>query len=296
MKRNRPSLGADFSNHVFRILVFISAATVVLSLVGIIFFIVRESLPAMQNLGFSLFESDWYPTHWDASYGIGIMLVNTIFIAAFAGGLVWIVGMVIALYLKEYARPKEREGIIRIIEYLTGIPSVVFGFFGIVIMAQWLLNAGAWTGLNFLNASIMLFLLTLPIMVSLTYQSLESVPVEIREGAIAMGSKPLGVMAMSIRVAFPGILNAAIISFNRIVGETMIVLMVSGGSNLVPQSFFDPFRPLTVALGSEMGEVELRSLHYSTLFLIGFVLLVFSFGLTQLSAEIAKRGERWLKR
>ncbi len=296
MKRSRPLYGAVISDQIFRIFVFTSAATVVLSLIGIIFLIVRESLPAIENLGFSLFGSDWYPTHWNASYGIRVMLINTVLIAVFAGGLVWAIGLVIALYLKEYARPKEREGIIRIIEYLTGIPSVVFGFFGIVIMAQWLLNAGAWTGLNFLNASVMLFLLTLPIMVSLTYQSLDSVPVEIREGAIAMGSKPLGVMAMSIRAAFPGILNAAIISFNRIVGETMIVLMVSGGSNLIPQSLFDPFRPLTVALGSEMGEVELRSLHYSTLFFIGFVLLIFSFGLTQLSSEIAKRGERWLKR
>lgn len=277
-------------------MVFFSAAIVVMALIGIIFFITRESLPAITNLGFSLFGTEWYPTHWDADYGILLMLINTVLVAAFSGILVWIVGIIIALYLKEYAQPKEREVIIRIVEYLTGIPSVVFGFFGIVVMAQWLLNAGAWTGLNFLNASIMLFLLTLPIMVSLTFQSLESVPTEIREGAIAMGAKPLSVMRMSIRAALPGILNAAIISFNRIVGETMIVLMVSGGSNMLPESLFDPFRPLTVALGSEMGEVELRSLHYSSLFFIGLVLLVFSFGLTQLSSELSRRGERWLRR
>ncbi|MFN3283715.1 MAG: PstC family ABC transporter permease, partial [Pseudothermotoga sp.] len=194
-----------------------------------------------------------------------------------------------------FATKKEKEIMLRILEYVSGIPSVVLGFFGVVVLGDLFLKFGAWTAQNFLNASIMLSVLTLPFMISLSYQSLEKVPREVVEAAVALGAKDLSVMVVEMKYASSGLINAMLSVFNRIFGETMIVLMVAGGANVLVGSLLDPIRPLTAALGSEMGEVEIGSLHYSSLFFIGFLLLVGSLLLNLLTNYLTRQRDKWVK-
>ncbi len=279
----------------FKSIVFTAAILVAAALFGIIFFLFSESLRAMKEIGWDLFSTEWFPVWEKPDFGIRTMLLNSIILTLWTSFVVFSIGIIVALYLHSYANKREKELMLRVLEYVSGIPSVVLGFFGIVIVAPILLKAGAWTGQNFFNASFMLSVPTLPFMISLSYQSLEKVPKEISEAAVSIGARDFAVMIVELRYAMPGIVNAMMSVFNRIFGETMIVLMVAGGSNLLVRSFFDPIRPLTATLGSELGEVEVKSLHYSALFFIGFLLLAISLAITLLTNYIVRWRERWIR-
>jgi len=279
----------------FKSIVFTAAILVAAALFGIIFFLFSKSLRAMKEIGWDLFSTEWFPVWEKPDFGIRTMLLNSIILTLWTSFVVFSIGIIVALYLHSYANKREKELMLRVLEYVSGIPSVVLGFFGIVIVAPILLKAGAWTGQNFFNASFMLSVLTLPFMISLSYQSLEKVPKEISEAAVSIGARDFAVMIVELRYAMPGIVNAMMSVFNRIFGETMIVLMVAGGSNLLVRSFFDPIRPLTATLGSELGEVEVKSLHYSALFFIGFLLLAISLAITLLTNYIVRWRERWIR-
>ncbi|MEJ5230322.1 MAG: ABC transporter permease subunit [Pseudothermotoga sp.] len=285
----------NFSSILFVSVVSIAAITVVAALFGIVFFVSSESLKAIKEVGTDLFSSNWYPVWSEPEFGISTMLLNTLLLTLWTSLWVWIIGVICAFYLHHFANENEKKIILRTLEYVSSIPSVVLGFFGVVVVGPMLLNLGAWTAQNFLNASIMLAVLTLPYMTSLSYQSFEKVPKEIIEGCISLGARDLHLMYVEMRHALPGIVNAMMLVFNRILGETMIVLMVAGGANILPRSFFDPIRPLTAALGSEIGEVEVGSLHYSSLFFIGFLLLMCSLLLNILTNCLVRKTERWVK-
>ncbi len=280
----------------FNFIVFTAATLVVAALFGIVFFLFFESIRAIKEVGWGLFSSEWFPVWKEPEFGIRTMLLNSLILTSWTSFIVFVIGITVALYLHSYANGKEKKFMLRVFEYMSGIPSVVLGFFGVVIVAPVLLKAGAWTGQNFFNASFMLCVLTLPFMISLSYQSLEKVPEEISQAAVSIGAKQFSVMMVEIRYAMPAIVNAAMSVFNRIFGETMIVLMVAGGSNLLMKSFFNPIRPLTAALGSELGEVEVKSLHYSALFFIGFLLLTLSLVITVLTNYIVRWREKWIRR
>ncbi len=278
--------------------VFITAlaATIVAALLfGIISMLVSDSTQAIKNVGIKLFSFNWYPVWTPPDFGILTMLLNSIILTVWTCIWVWTVGTLVATYLHMFAQDRERNFILRILEYISGVPSVVLGFFGIVYLSSLLLKVGAWSGQNFLNASIMLFVLTLPTMTSLTFESLEKVPKEIREGVLSLGGKDIFVMIMEIRYALPGIVAAMLTIFNRIFGETMIVLMVAGGANVLVRSLFDPVRPLTAAIGSEMGEVAIGSTHYSVLFFIGLILLIIALSLTLTTNFIVRKYERMIR-
>jgi len=279
----------------FIFVVSVAAMIVAAALFGIVFFLSLESVTAIREVGLKLFSPDWYPVWSEPDFGIRTMLLNTLLLTFWTSLWVWFIGIICAFYLHRFAKGKEKEFMLRILEYVSSIPSVVLGFFGVVVVGSMLLKFGAWTAQNFLNASIMLAVLTLPFMISLAYQSFEKVPREVIEGCVSLGAKDSHLMYVELRHALPGIVNAMMVVFNRIFGETMIVLMVAGGANILPRSFFDPVRPLTAALGSEIGEVEVGSLHYSSLFFIGFLLLIGSLLLNLLTNYFVRKTERWIK-
>jgi phosphate transport system permease protein len=281
---------------IFVSLTSLAAVIVAAALFAIVFFIFTESIRAIKEVGFGLFSPNWYPV-WETNpeFGIGTMLLNSLILTIWTSVWVWTLGLSVAIYLHKYALNKEREVLLRILEYVSGIPSVVLGLFGVLILGNWFLRLGAWSAQNFLNASIVLSVLTLPFMTSLTFQSLEKVPRQLVEGTIALGAKDLAVMWIELRYAAPGIVNAMLSVFNRIFGETMIVLMVAGGANLLVRSLLDPVRPLTATLGSEIGEVAVGSLHYSALFFIAFLVLSGSLILNLLTNRITRKLERWIK-
>lgn len=265
------------------ILINTIAFTGIVILVFLTGFIVKESIPALTEVGDQLFSSIyWYPTSsYDPEFGIMAMLVGSLMITGLTSLFVIPLGYIIAFFLFEYATPKE-VGIIKSgIDLLSGVPSVIIGAFMLVYITPWSIKFGIYSPENILMAAIGLTILSLPFTASLMQEAMQSVNLSMKEGALALGATRFtaGFKIVS-RAALSGILNAVILTVNRIIGETMVVLMVAGGAAIIPESLFDPAKPLTAAIASEMGEVAAGSIHYSALFVCGLILLVFSFALT----------------
>jgi phosphate transport system permease protein len=171
-----------------------------------------------------------------------------------------------------------REIIKPVVELLAALPSVVIGFFGMVIVApflQDLLNLP--TGLNLFNASLMLAFMSVPTICSLSEDAIYSVPTELKEASLALGATHWETISrVTIPGALSGITTAIILGMSRAVGETMVVLMVAGGAALVPGSLFDPVRPMPASIAAEMAEAPFRGDHYYALFATAVVLFGFT--------------------
>ncbi|KAF2957075.1 phosphate ABC transporter permease [Marinitoga sp. 38H-ov] len=270
------------------------------SLIGIIIlilifeFIIMESIPALKKVGMEMLTSfDWYPTYDIPTFGILNMLINSILLTILSSLIVLPLGYIIAFFLYDYAKEFEKKYIKGTIELLSGIPSVIIGMFLIIHISPWMLKIGAWSPENILLASIGLTVLSLPYTSSLIEEAMSSVDKNIKEGALSLGATRFttGFKIVS-KAAYPGIINAFILTINRIIGETMVVLMAAGGANIIPTSIFDPVRPLTAVIASEIGEVEIGSIHYSALFFSGLILLLISFFLTLISKQISRRWDK----
>jgi phosphate transport system permease protein len=259
------------------------AFTGIVILVFLTGFIVKESIPALTNVGAELFTSVyWYPTSSsDPEFGVLAMLVGSLMVTGLTSLFVLPLGYIIAFFLFEYATDKEVKIIKSGIDLLSGVPSVIIGAFMLVYITPWSIDFGIYTPENLLMASIGLTILSLPFTASLMQEAMQSVDRSMKEGALALGATRFtaGFKVVS-RAALSGILNAMILTVNRIIGETMVVLMVAGGAAIIPETLTDPVKPLTAAIASEMGEVAAGSIHYSALFVCGLILLGFSFILT----------------
>ncbi|KLO22170.1 PstC family ABC transporter permease [Marinitoga sp. 1155] len=279
----------EFKNRMNSILIKLTATIGIIALISIFIFIIKESIPALKEAGVEIFTTfDWYPTSEDAAYGILTMLFDSIILTVFTSLIVLPLGYIVAFFMYEYATPFEKRMIKSSIDLLSGVPSVIIGMFLIIYISPWMFEIGAWSPENMLLAAIGLTILSLPYSASLMQEALDSIDIELKESALALGSTKFtaGFKIVS-RAAISGILNAAILTINRIIGETIVVLMAAGGANMLPTSLLDPIRPLTAAIASEMGEVEIGSLHYSALFVSGLVLLSISFLLTLISKRIS---------
>jgi phosphate transport system permease protein len=172
-----------------------------------------------------------------------------------------------------------------IIELLAGIPSVVYGFFGLVFLAPLVQEAfNLPTGLTWFTASMILGVMVIPTIASLAEDAISAVPREAREASFALGANKWETIA---RVVVPGassgVVTAIILGMGRAVGETMTVLMVAGGAIMIPKSVFQPVRPMTATIAAEMGEAPMGSIHYHALFAIGLVLFFLTLTLNLLA-------------
>jgi phosphate transport system permease protein len=168
----------------------------------------------------------------------------------------------------------------------------VFGFLGMAVVAPWLQQRfGLLTGLNLANAAAFLGILMIPIVASLVDEALTSVPQELRDASYALGATRWETVSkVVVPSALPGILSAALLGVMRSAGETMITLMVAGGAAIIPESLFDPVRPLTSTIAAEMGETPVGTAHYYSLFFAGLILLSITLVLNLLSAWIETKG------
>ena len=147
------------------------------------------------------------------------------------------------------------------------------------------------SGLNLFNASVLLGVLTIPVVSSLAEEALGSVPEDIRNASYALGATRFETtVKVVIPSALPGILSASLLGIMRAMGETMVVLMAAGGAAIIPLSVFDPVRPLTSTIAAEMGETPVGSPHYAALFFGGILLLLMTLAVNLLSAWIEKKG------
>jgi phosphate transport system permease protein len=201
-----------------------------------------------------------------------------------------------AVWLAEVAPGSMRRVGKPLIELLAALPSVVVGLFGMVVVAPLLQNyLGADSGLNLLNAGLMLALMSVPTICSITEDALQAVPVSLREASLALGATR---WETTVRVVLPsatsGIGTACMLGISRSIGETMVVLMVAGGAGLLPLSLFDPVRPLPASIAAEIAEVSFGGEHYHALFAVGLTLfmstLLFNLVALRIAGKSAEKG------
>ncbi len=269
LKRN---IKEKFWKWIFFFLAFISVT--ILALISLFLFL--EAFPIFKSVGFFefLFGKFWYPTYDPPAFGILPMIVASISVTILSSIFAIPFGLLTAIYISEVAQKRIKEIIKPIIELSASIPSVVIGFFGMVVVAPWLqAKFDIPTGLNIFNASLMLAVMAIPTICSISEDALNAVPFEYREASFALGStKWETIWHVIVPAALPGITIASILGIGRVMGETMVVLMVTGGAAMIPHSIFDPARPLPASIAAEMGEAPFRSLHYHALFGCGLVL------------------------
>lgn len=271
----------------------------ILFLLGIVIVLFREGLPIFRvtSLGKFLSGRFWYPTYEPPDFGILPLLLGSLRVTLGALIIAVPLGVASAMYISEVASPKIKEFIKPVIEILAGIPSVVYGFFGMVVVAPWVQDFfGLPVGLNAFTASLLLGIMAIPTITSISEDAISAVPKSFKEASYALGANR---WETTIRVTVPaaagGISTAIILGMGRAIGETMTVLMVAGGAAVIPRSFFEPVRVMTATIAAEMGETVVGSNHYHALFAIGIVLFVMTLTLNIVADLLTQRFRRRLR-
>jgi phosphate transport system permease protein len=265
----------------------------ILTLGLIVIFLFREGLPIFREVSLSgfLFGKEWYPTYDPPEYGIWPLIVGSLVVTVFSSLIAVPLGVLSAIFIAEIAPASLKEVLKSAIELLAGLPSVVLGFFGMVILAPWLQETfDLPTGLNIVNASLMLAIMAIPTISSISEDALYAVPQEFKEASYALGATRLETITrVIVPAALSGISAAVILGMARAMGETMVVLMVAGGAAAVPESIFDPVRPMPASIAAEMGEAPFRSGHYHALFATGIVLFFLTLLFNMVADYISNR-------
>ncbi len=221
----------------------------------------------------------WQPNSDNPRYSLLPLFIGTVK-ASFVAMLFAIpLGIGGAIYSSQFASRRTREIIKPVIEMLSGIPSVVLGFFALIVLASFLQNTFGFTyRLNSINAGIALGIAVIPIIFTISEDALMSVPNSLKDAALALGANPWQVsFTMTLPAAIPGIAAGVVLGFGRAVGETMIVLMASGNAAIISASFSDSIRTFSATIAAELAEVVFGSAHYSVLFFLGTILFIFTF-------------------
>ncbi len=250
------------------------------------------SLIPVENVkpGDFIFDKNWYPTNQPAAQlGILPLILGTLWVSFGAILIALPLGLATAIYLAEVADKRLRNFLKPVIELLAGIPSVVYGFFGLIVIVPLVQKSfNLAVGETALVGSIILGIMALPTVISIAEDSIRSVPAEMKEASLALGASRLQTM---LRVVIPyaksGIAAAFILGIGRAVGETMAVLMVTGNAAVIPHSFLQPVRTIPATIAAELGEAPAGGLHFKALFALGIVLFIITFGIN-LSVELMK--------
>jgi phosphate transport system permease protein len=283
----------SFREKLIRNAFFGFAAVSILFLLLIILFLFRESLPIFSIVSPDkfIFGMEWYPTYEPPEFGIWPLIVASFLVTFFSTLIAVPLGVLSAIYISEVAPPAAKEILKPAIELLAGLPSVVLGFFGMVVLAPWLQDTfDLPTGLNIVNASIMLAIMAVPTISSISEDALYSVPREFKEASYALGAtRHETIVKVIVPAALSGISTAVILGMARAIGETMVVLMVAGGAAAIPESIFDAVRPMPASIAAEMGEAPFRSAHYHALFATGAVLLILTLAFNLIADYISNK-------
>lgn len=293
---------AGWREYILTRVIRVSGYSAVVFVLLIFFFLLRSGLPALQEVRLSdLLTTRWYPI--ESYYGILPLITGSIIVTVGATLIAVPFGVGTAIFISEIAPRAVREVLKPLVELLGGLPSVVLGFLGILILAPYIrillqLN----TGLAAFTGALLLAGIAIPTVVSVSEDALDSVPRSYREGAWALGAtRWQTIWRVTLPAARSGVLTAVLLGVGRAIGETMAVMMVTGNAPVMATrlaSLFSPARTMTATIAAEMGEVATGSTHYHVLFLIGIVLFLISL-LVNVSASAVvfrqrKRAERVL--
>lgn len=277
------------------VIFLIAALTSILAVLLICVFLFANGIPAMKEIGFFSFltGTKWAPGNVPASYGILPMILGSIYITAGAIIVGVPTGIFTAIFMARFC-PLKVHGILKsAVNLLAGIPSVVYGFFGLVVLVPFIRKLFTHFGSNgssILTASLLLGIMILPTIISVSESALRAVPDSYYEGALALGAThERSVFFAVFPAAKSGIMAGVILGIGRAIGETMAVIMVAGNQARVPDSIFQGVRTLTSNIVIEMGYAS--DLHREALIATGVVLFVFILIINLLFSLIKRRGE-----
>jgi len=272
------------------------ASASILIVLLIFIFLFKEAYPLLKQPGIgSLFDVRWEPVSFVAErFGLWPLVTASLQVTFLATILAIPFGILAAVYISEIATPMEREIFKPFIELLAGIPSVVLGFFGLVVVAPLVKRVFHLdTGLTALTGGLLLALMSIPTIITISEDALKSVPSSYKQASLALGASRLEtIWRVTVPAALSGIIAAVMLGMGRVIGETMTVLMVTGNAPIPTFSPFESVRTLTATIAAEMGEVAVGSSHYSALFWIGILLLTATFVLNMIAQRILRKYQR----
>jgi phosphate transport system permease protein len=291
--RERRFRASEFTiEAIVRILGFSTIAFVLL----IFLFLLREGVPAFFEVPVAnIFSTRWYPTF--GLFGTLPLILGSVIVTVAAILIALPLGVATAVFVREVAPAWAREILKPLIEVLAGIPSVVLGFFGMTVVAPIVRESlGAPTGLTAFTGALLLAYMSLPTIISVAEDALDSVPRSYRDAGLAMGAtRWQTIWRVTVPAAGSGIVTAVMLGMGRAIGETMAVMMVTGNAARMPldlAALLRPVRTMTATIAAEMGEVARGSVHYHALFGIGIVLFLLTFLINLTVARAILRRRR----
>lgn len=267
----------------------ISVATTI----GIVGVLLSEALGFFKTVSVVDFLTDkqWTPLFADKHFGIWPLLSGTLLTTTIAVGVAVPLGLLVAIYLSEFAAPRLRRVLKPTLELLAGVPTVVYGYFALTMITPFLQKiVPGLSGFNALSAGIVMGIMILPIVASLSEDALRAVPSNLREGALALGGTRLGAMfRVLLPSAFSGIAASVILALSRAIGETMIVAIAAGQQ---PRLTFDPRVPIETMTAYivqvSLGDTPAGTLEYRTIFAVGLALFLVTLALNLVSHRFRK--------
>lgn len=293
----RPALSRA-AEPVVKALIKIAGWSAIMILAAIAAYLFAGALRAIDEVGMRAMVTGefWYPTSATPQFGFLPSEIGSLWVTVVALLLSVPLGVATAVYISEFAGDRVKDVSKSIIEFMAAIPSVVLGLIGIALLVQ---NVRQWfdlgTGLTAFTAGIMVAILALPTIVSISEDALHAVPMDLRHGSSALGNtRWQTTYKVVVPAASSGIFAAVMLGLGRAIGETMVVLMLSGNAGTIPLLPFEPARTLPGTIAGELGEVVRGGLHYSSLFAMGLVLFVVTF-LINLAADVVleRQRKRW---
>jgi phosphate ABC transporter permease protein PstC len=278
-------------DRIIRVLLMLVAMSAISGLALITVFIFKEGLPIILRVGGKEFflSGEWYPS--EGKFGVLPMIIGSLAVTAGAIVIAVVFGLGCAIVLTQFCPRRIRTVLKPAIELLAGIPSVVYGFIGVVVLVPAIRDYLGGPGLSVLAASIVLGVMVLPTVTSISVDALQAVPRTYREGSIALGATQWQTTHMVLlRAARSGILAAFILGMGRAIGETMAVIMVAGNTLDLPHSLLDPVRTLTSNIALEMGYAA--GDHRKALFATGVILFVIIMILNTTALAVSRKGNR----
>lgn len=259
---------------IMRRILQVGASISIIAIILITLFIFIKGMPLIGKVGIGdfLFNLDWSPTR--GSFGIGTMLLGTVMLTM--ASLVWSVplGVTAAIFMAEIASPRIGNLLGRMVELLAGIPSVVYGFFGLIVIVPFIRENFGGNGMSLLAGTLVLGVMVLPTIVNISRDAIAAVPRDYVTGSLALGATHYQTIGRVILpAARSGVITAVVLGMGRAVGETMAVVMVTGNSTIVPDSLLSPMRTMTSSIVLEMGYAS--GDHQAALFATGVVIFIF---------------------
>ena len=284
---------------VFEIIFLLVACISIVAVAMICIFLFANGIPAMGKIGLGKFLGGqvWKPGN--DKYGIFPMIIGSLYIT---GGAI-VVGVPIGIFTAVFLAKYCPEGLYKIMkpatELLAGIPSVVYGFFGLMVIVpavRMIFGTDNTDGMSILTASFLLGIMILPTIIGVTETSIRSVNNAYFKGALALGAtKEASIYRCVIPAAKSGILAGVVLGIGRAIGETMAVLMVTGNAAVIPTTILEPLRTIPATIAAELGEAPAGGPHYQALFLLGvvlfFITLIINFSVEYISSKGLKRSK-----